>query len=255
MNGHGTIGHGTNRLGAVAPEAYVRSSARGLTGHSPHRLALSGALLTLAMVLTGCGSASTPPDPLRVAQPLSDDVDVVSSVRVDDIAPDDAPPPLDPAQIPGSPGTVGSSAGTSDEAGAPTAKAEPRTVRPAPTATLDPDPEKHSATASGELPAKFDVPDGMEILPQASKLDGQQSVLVLLSPTSWQDTAAELRVELERAGWTCFSCLPFTGRPGVKGTENWRYLLNMEKDGQRLAAVISERDGGSQVDLNFAAGN
>jgi hypothetical protein len=119
---------------------------------------------------------------------------------------------------------------------------------------VDPQPERRLDEPNGVLPEGLTLPDGSEVFVAASRYDGENSYLVVQFSGSWQDAAGSLRSSLEAAGWSCFSCLPFEGRTESRGTAEWRYLLNMEKGGRKLAAVISERGDGAQADVNFNAG-
>jgi hypothetical protein len=119
---------------------------------------------------------------------------------------------------------------------------------------VDPEPERRLDEPNGVLPEGLTLPDGSEVFVPASRYDGENSYLVVQFSGSWQDAAGSLRSSLEAAGWSCFSCLPFEGRTESRGTAAWRYLLNMEKGGRKLAAVISERGDGAQADVNFNAG-
>ena len=119
---------------------------------------------------------------------------------------------------------------------------------------VDPQPERRLDEPNGVLPDGLSLPDGSEVFVPASRYDGENSYLVIQFSGTWQDAAESMRSSLEAAGWSCFSCLPFEGRSESRGTAAWRYLLNMEKGGRKLAAVISERGDGAQADVNFNAG-
>ena len=200
-------------------------------------------LLVMSLLLSACGGEQRPLDgtdaPTPVAttgtagEPSTSVPPQAARFDIADIAPDEQAPSLEPR--PG--GNVVEVQGREQRIG-----------------EVDPEPERRLDEPNGVLPEGLTLPDGSEVFVPASRYDGENSYLVVQFSGSWQDAAGSLRSSLEAAGWSCFSCLPFEGRTESRGTAAWRYLLNMEKGGRKLAAVISERGDGAQADVNFNAG-
>jgi hypothetical protein len=194
--------------------------------------------LSALVLLSGCGST----DLSNQTAPTSSPEPIVSSpaaeatpFTITEIAPDEEAERVEPVTR---------------------SSAKPTTVpgRSTPTKSPDREPERVSSKPDSTFPSGFAVPEGAKIFEQASKLSGDSSFIVLTFETEWRRTAAQLQEDLESDGWVCTSCLPFEGREPTKGTANWRYLLNMERDGNQLIGVISETGSSSQADLNFGAG-
>ena len=175
----------------------------------------------LAVLLTACGSNGSPtPDQNSNGKPSASPTATVNSAY---IAPGDELAVFDEDQ-------------------------ETAEVKPAPTPSTaqeqerSENPEKPVGTTSSnaELPKGTQLPDSADVLENASRLDGYNSFVAMAFALPWESAVDELRDSMEAAGWECYECIPFVPGPNApKETENFRYFLNMQKDGHRVMTVIA----------------
>ena len=105
-------------------------------------------------------------------------------------------------------------------------------------------------TISGNLPEGLNLGKGRIFAP-ASKLDGNNSFIVVEYSINWKEAAEYLKQELESDSWVCSTCIQFSSPENTPETQSWRYTMNMEKKGMKLIVIVKESKNGSQADLNY----
>ena len=195
-------------------------------GNNRSKTGLAVLSAALAVLLTACGSDGTPtPDQNSSSKPSASPT---TSVNSTDIAPGDELAVFDENQ-------------------------EPVEVKPAPTPSTaqekeraqNPEKPMGAASSNAELPKGTQLPDSADVLENASRLDGYNSFVAMAFDLPWESAVEELRNAMEAAGWECYECIPFVPGPNApKETENFRYFLNMQKDGHRVMTIIAVSPAG-----------
>lgn len=105
------------------------------------------------------------------------------------------------------------------------------------------------------LPDDFVIPAGVDYIEGASKLDGNQSHVVLGFDKDWKSASTALRNELEGQGWQCFECVPFVAvGENAADFKASKYLLNMYNGDTKVIIIISETSKGLAIaSMNFSA--
>jgi hypothetical protein len=121
---------------------------------------------------------------------------------------------------------------------------------------VEKNPEKvKPVDPNAPLPDNFVIPGGVEYIEGASKLDGNQSHVVLGFDKDWKSASTALRNELESKGWECFECVPFVAVGENAGDfKASKYLLNMYNGETKVIIIISETSKGLAIaSMNFSA--
>jgi len=191
---------------------------------------LSILVMSALVLLTGCGESENQSSPVTVPTALSStQVPSFEGKPIIDV-------PVD--------GVITGTRGESDISKLPT------------TEILELNPEKvKPVNPKAEFPDNFLIPSAYDYIKGASKLDGNQSHVVIGFDKNWQEAANDLRAEMESQGWVCFECLPFVAvGANADNFKASKYLLNMYNDSTKVMVIISETSKGFAIaSMNFSA--
>lgn len=212
---------------ASEPTSRLRRRMLGLIG-----VAVS---LVVTLALTGCGagpdSGNQPEDVLTDGTVTSDE----PPRNPADVAPGDELVVFDVGQEPARP-PVARTPATEEER----------------ERSENPELVNADRPASGRLPEGVEVPDAAELVTEASRLDGYRSFVVLRFDVPWADAVGIVRASLERGGWECYECIPFVaGEVTPEPAKEYRYFLNMQRDGRRVVTIFAENRAGVVASLTF----
>ena len=186
-------------------------------------------LVLLATLLSACG---TEPEP--VATPSASPTPTVTAPATGIVAPGEDLVVLPEEQAPST-------------SSSPTAAAKPTTAAQK-KSSENPEVKNTGTTASSKLPEGTVLPDEGQVLKEASRFDGYNSFVAISFKTTWEEAVEELRASMESSGWECYECIPFVAGPNApKATDNFRYLLNMERDGHKVFTVFAVMKTGEVI--------
>lgn len=116
--------------------------------------------------------------------------------------------------------------------------------------------ERNSGAPSGVYPDGFVAPDDLELMVNASKLDGNRSFLAFRTGQNWVDATKALKQMLKENEWGCEQCIPYraaTPTGEVNKVEGAVYLLLMIRGEATMFGIVTRQGPATIISLTFTS--